>query len=268
MLNLFSVKRSNVCLLLLDALQQTANQKLSSEAHVTSVSGHACCVNCSRWEEISKDRKKFKEIFTYVAPCSLSSFHETSRRISPLWEVLPSNLSWRPIGSRQSKWLANCHEACKYDELERQYKCGARDNYVRIFFFTLLNLGYGLNYYSSQLRFAHSRAGLMAAPLQRSGEYDIFLKVGRMPSDQRWTFGTQVMSSCRLNVRIPLTVEPAGQDISPASHAPFHGGAESRRQMLEQRDLTSPQMPHGKIHCLSMQPPPQAAFCCVQSTIT
>ncbi len=47
------------------------------------------------------------------------------------------------------------------------------DNYVRIFFFTLLNLGYGLNYYNSRLRFAHSRAGLMAAPLQRSGEYDI-----------------------------------------------------------------------------------------------
>ncbi len=61
----------------------------------------------------------------------------------------------------------------------------------------------------------------MAAPLQRSGEYDIFLKVVRLLSDQRWTFGTQVMSSCRLNVRIPLTVEPAGQDISPASHAPL-----------------------------------------------
>ncbi len=103
---------------------------------------------------------------------SLSSFHETSQRISPLWELLPSKLSWRPIGSRQSKWLANCREACKY-ELERQYKCGTHDNYVRIFFFTLLNLGYGLNYYSSRSRFAHSRAGLMAAPLQRSGEYDI-----------------------------------------------------------------------------------------------
>ncbi len=148
---------------------------------------------------------------------SLSSFQETSQRISPLWELLPSNLFWRPIGSRQSKWLANCCEACKY-ELERQYKC---DNYVRIFFFTLLNLGYGLNYYSSRLRFAHSRAGLMAAPLQRSGEYNIFLKVVRLPSDQRCTFGTQVMSSCRLNVCIPLTVEPAGQDISPASHAPL-----------------------------------------------
>ncbi len=29
------------------------------------------------------------------------------------------------------------------------------------------------------------------------------------------------MSSCRLNVRIPLTVEPTGQDISPTSHAPL-----------------------------------------------
>ncbi len=38
----------------------------------------------------------------------------------------------------------------------------------------------------------------------------------------------------------------------------FHGGAESRRQMREQRDLTSPQMPHGKTHCVSMQPPPQS----------
>ncbi len=43
------------------------------------------------------------------------SGNETSQRISPLWELLPSNLSWRPIGSRQSKWLANCREACKYE---------------------------------------------------------------------------------------------------------------------------------------------------------
>ncbi len=39
---------------------------------------------------------------------------------------------------------------------------------------------------------------------------------------------------------------------------PFHGGAESRGQMREQRDLTSPQMLHGKTHCVSMQPPPQS----------
>ncbi len=39
---------------------------------------------------------------------------------------------------------------------------------------------------------------------------------------------------------------------------PFHGGVESRGQMREQRDLTSPQMLHGKTHCVSMQPPPQS----------
>ncbi len=46
---------------------------------------------------------------------------ELSRDItenSPLWELLPFNLSWSPIGSRQSRWLANCRKACKYDELE------------------------------------------------------------------------------------------------------------------------------------------------------
>ncbi len=76
-----------------------------------------------------------------------------------------------------------------------------------------------------------------------------FLKVVRLPSDQRWTFGTQVMSSCRLNARIPLAVEPAGQDISPASHAPLPWRC---------GDLTLPRMPHGKTHCVSMQPPRQS----------
>ncbi len=37
------------------------------------------------------------------------------------------------------------------------------------------------------------------------------------------------------------------------------GFPESRRQIREQRDLTSPQMPHVKTHCVSMQlPPPQS----------
>ncbi len=46
---------------------------------------------------------------------------ELSRDItenSPLWELLPFNLSWSPIGSRQSRWLANCRKACNYDEFE------------------------------------------------------------------------------------------------------------------------------------------------------
>ncbi len=94
--------------------------------------------------------------------------------------------------------------------------------YVRIFFFTLLNLGYGLKCYNSRLRFAHSSVQRTHSAAFRWVWH--FLKVVRLPSEkknQRWTFGTQVMSSCRLKVRIPLTVEPAGQDISPASHAPL-----------------------------------------------
>ncbi len=109
----------------------------------------------------------------------------------------------------------------KHANTTRPYKMRSPRQYVRIFFLTLLNLDYDLNYYSSQLRFAHSRAGLMAALLQRSREYDIFLKIVRLPSDHRWTFRTQVMSSCRLISAFLSPVEPAGQDISPASHVPL-----------------------------------------------
>ncbi len=62
------------------------------------------------------------------------------------------------------KWLANCREVCtshaNTDKLRGSIKCGVRDNYIRIFSFTLLNnLDLWLiNYYSSQLRFAHQRA--------------------------------------------------------------------------------------------------------------
>ncbi len=84
-------------------------------------------------DSVLKDQKQDFIFRTEIS--SLTSFHETSQRNSPLWELLPSNLSWSPFGSRESNWLANCREACKYDELERQYKCGARDNYVRIFSF-------------------------------------------------------------------------------------------------------------------------------------
>ncbi len=64
------------------------------------------------------------------------------------------------------------------------------------------------------------------------------------------------MSSCRLNVRIPLTVEPEGHQ--PGFSRPPSMAEQSREQMWEQRDLTSAQMPHGKTHCVSMQPPPQS----------
>ncbi len=56
--------------------------------------------------------------------------------ISPLWELLPFNLSWSPIGSRQSNdWPIVAKHANMMSS--RQYKCDARDNYIRIFYFTL-----------------------------------------------------------------------------------------------------------------------------------
>ncbi len=56
--------------------------------------------------------------------------------ISPLWELLPFNLSWSPIGSRQSNdWPIVAKHANMTSS--RQYKCDAHDNYIRIFYFTL-----------------------------------------------------------------------------------------------------------------------------------
>ncbi len=88
----------------------------------------------------------------------------------------------------------------------------------------------------------------MAARLQRSGEYDIFLKMSPSALDQLWTLRTQVMSSCRLNVRIPLT-----HRTWRTGHQP--GFSQSQGQIQELRVLMWLQMPHGKTHCLSMQPP-------------
>ncbi len=48
----------------------------------------------------------------------------------------------------------------------------------------------------------------MAAPLQHTGEYDIFLKDS----------GDELMPTISAFLS---PVEPAGQDISPASHAPL-----------------------------------------------
>ncbi len=56
--------------------------------------------------------------------------------ISPLWELLPFNLSWSPIGSRQSNdWPIVAKHANTTSS--SQYKCDARDTYIRIFYFTL-----------------------------------------------------------------------------------------------------------------------------------
>ncbi len=48
--------------------------------------------------------------------------------ITPLWENSFPPTFPEDLLAHASQWLANCREACKYDELERQYKCSARDN--------------------------------------------------------------------------------------------------------------------------------------------
>ncbi len=107
----------------------------------------------------------------------------------------------------------------------------------------------------------------MAAPLHRSGEYDVFLQMSPSALDQRWTW-TLVMSSCRLNVRIPLTHRTCRTGHQPGfSRPPFHGGAESRVQIPELRVPMSPQMPHGPLS-KHAAPRLRAASCRVQSTIT
>ncbi len=58
------------------------------------------------------------------------------REILRYGNTFPSNLSWSPIGSHHSKWLANCHEVCKShantNKLRGSIKCGERHNYVSI----------------------------------------------------------------------------------------------------------------------------------------
>ncbi len=79
------------------------------------------------------------------------------------------------------------------------------------------------------------------------------------------------MSSCRL---CPHSSHPLNlQDRTSARllTSPFHSGAESRGQIQELRVLMSPQMPHGKTHCLSMQPPAserRSAVCKAQSLVS
>ncbi len=98
-----------------------------------------------------------------------------------------------------------------------------------------------------------SEGGLcMAAPLQRSGEYDVFSS-DESALDQRWTW-TLVMSSCRLNVRIPLTHRTCRTGHQPGfSHPPSM--AEWRVQIPELRVPMSPQMPHGPLSKHTAPPP-------------
>ncbi len=85
----------------------------------------------------------------------------------------------------------------------------------------------------------------MAAPLQRTGEYDIFLKDS----------GDELMPTISAFLS---PVEPAGQDINLASHAPlpWRGGelkadAGSKGSHVVTDAARKP-------YWLSMQPPPQS----------
>ncbi len=103
--------------------------------------------------------------------------------------------------------LLSIHIACKCWQAERQYKMRCtrqlRQNLLLHFAEQPRFMAYKLLQLTVEVR--SSEGGLcMAAPLQRSGEYDVFLKMSPSALDQRWTW-TLVMSSCRLNVRIPLT---------------------------------------------------------------
>ncbi len=93
----------------------------------------------------------------------------------------------------------------------------------------------------------------MAAPLQRSGEYDVFLKMSLSALDQRWTW-TLVMSSCRLNVRIPLTHRTCRTGHQPGFSRP--PSMAERRAECRFRSLGFLCRRRCRMaHCLSMQPP-------------
>ncbi len=62
---------------------------------------------------------------------------------SPLWELLPFQPFLKSYWLTPVKWLANCREVCtshaNTDKLRGSIKCGARDNYVRIGYWTPLS---------------------------------------------------------------------------------------------------------------------------------
>ncbi len=113
-----------------------------------------------------------------------------------------------------------------------------------------------------------SEGGLcMAAPLQRSGEYDVFSSDESVcpRSAVDLDSGDELMPT-----KCPHSSHPSNlQDRTSARllTSPFHGGAESRVQIPELRVPMSPQMPHGPLS-KHTAPPLRAAVCRVQSTIT
>ncbi len=93
-----------------------------------------------------------------------------------------------------------------------------RQLHQNLFLHLLNNLDYGLNYYSSQLRFTHARA----APLQRSGEYDFFFRMSLSVCPRSVVDLKDSGDELMLTMSAFLSpIEPAGQDISLASHVPL-----------------------------------------------
>ncbi len=108
----------------------------------------------------------------------------------------------------------------------------------------------------------------MAAPLQRSGEYDFFFRMSPSALDQWWTLRTLVMSLCRL---CPHFSHPSNlQDRTSAwlLTSPFYGGAESRGQIRDLRTQVSADAARKNPLSKHAAPRLRAAFCRVQSPIT
>ncbi len=190
---------------------------------------------------------------------SLSSFHETSRRILRYGNSFPSNLSWSLIGSRQSNDWPIVANACKYWQAERQYKMQCtrqlRQNLFLHFAEQPRFMAYKLLQLTVEVR--SSEGGLcMAAPLQSSGEYDVF------SSDESVCPRSAVdldSGDEHMPTKCPHSSHPSNlQDRTSARllTSPFHGGAESRVQIPELRVPMSPQMPHGPLSKHTAPPPP------------
>ncbi len=128
------------------------------------------------------------DVFCCLAVSSLSSCHETSRRIlhygnsfpSTFPEVLLAHASpddW-PIVAKHANMTSS-----------RQYKCDARDNYIRIFYFTCwIRNGYSLQDLRGTNRTAGSSPSLRRPPgpgPRRGGAGRVRLRILRGPTGPR-----------------------------------------------------------------------------------
>ncbi len=160
-----------------------------------------------------------------------------------------------------SQWLANCREACDRMQIltsSRQYKMRSpwqlRQNLFLHFAEQPRFMAYKLLQLTVEVR--SSEGGLcMAAPLQRSGEYDVFSSDESIcpQSSVDLDSGDELMPT-----KCPHFSHPSNlQDRTSARllTSPFHGGAESRVQIPELMVPMSPQMPHGPLSKHTAPPP-------------